>query len=129
MQLQGGNVARVELLQPAGVIQQLVPYTFEDGISSPIPLTSSPLSVRFHQAAAGPWVIEVNAKPRRSLAEVLREASQSPQAAAIFGAAGRSAPYDKFYAYWRDHPELPYRLGALLLAWLYRAEAVRTGGD
>lgn len=128
LELLGGNTARVQLQQPSGTPEQLVPYSFDNGLSTPLVLPGGPLFVRFNQAASGPWRVTAAARPRRSLVSVLQEARRSLLVQELFGPAGRPAPYDTFYAYWQDHPELPYQLGALLLAWLWRAEAFRVGG-
>jgi len=37
-------------------------------------------------------------------------------------------PYTTFKNLWDSHPSLPYRLGGLLLAYIYRIEAIRANG-
>lgn len=81
--------------------------------------------------AAGRWQVQVASRPEKNLALVATELKNAEQLLnTLFGESsprGRNEPFKTFRSVWRHHPEMPYRLGAVLLAWLFRADEFRKG--
>lgn len=76
------------------------------------------------------WNVKLHSKPANGLGDVLlasRGINEESQAA-LFGSAmpnNAAEPYGTFFRLWRNHHELPYSLGGLVLALIYRTEGFR----
>ncbi len=76
------------------------------------------------------WNVKLHSKPTNGLGDILiasRGINEESQAA-LFGSAMPSTtgePYGTFFRLWRNHHELPYALGGLVLALIYRTEGLR----
>jgi hypothetical protein len=104
-----------------------VAYTLDGGLSSPVPLGGSSIVVRFTEGVGAAWLVEALARPARPLVQVALDVERglgSDEAAYLFPSVAPE-PYATFSNLWRTHPELPFRLAGLALAWGYRTEALR----
>ena len=104
-----------------------------DGLTDIIPIQGS-MSVRLPPEIGRAWTITNTFRPARSLGEVADaiERSSSQHLNSLFGVgtpAGSSEPYQTFKNLWEQHPELPHRLGGLLLAVIYRMHELHSAGN
>lgn len=104
--------------------------TVVDGLSSDIPLQGSGLTLQLSCGTAAddlqPIVgtvlqIDCTARPERNLAEIYYELRSVGQTVteALFGAFP-AEPYRTFYNLWTQNPHMPYAMGGLLTAFIYR---------
>ena len=72
------------------------------------------------------WSISGYLQPQRSLADISTqlESVGDDVLTELFGTK-RVEPWNTFRNLWYDHPELPYKLGGLILALIYRTNEVR----
>jgi hypothetical protein len=108
------------------------------GLSSKISLPGSEVTVQIiHDVDAEGlsdmvgqrWAIMYGARPQQSLGELSELLSRGIGAAhttELFG-LGTGEPYATFRNLWNDHPFLPYKLGGLLLALIYRTNELGNG--
>lgn len=106
-------------------VQIAVDLTVTDGLSQLIPLPYSSLSCQFPVTTANFWSIYGIALPSTDVAGLTTKLHNlgDPVLAPLFGVTtGKSTtePYKTFYELWQNHPELLYRLGALILALIYQ---------
>ncbi len=77
------------------------------------------------------WEASVDLRPTLDLGQIVAGLSQSGEEnmLRVFGVGsplGATEPFLTFRKLWSTHPELPYRLGGLLLAMIYQMERLRT---
>jgi len=73
------------------------------------------------------WELSVFQPPTAGLNDVMAALEKMDPAVLSQLFAG-STPYSTFKDLWNKHNLLPYRLSGVLLAWVYRVEALRTNG-
>lgn len=124
----GGSLVIQRTLEPQANSSE--PLVFNSGISQSVALPFSDYSVKVNQLAEGSsWKIHGYHRPTQSLRTIdssLRSIGQD-NILRLFGASPVE-PYLTFYNCWKDHAEFAYRLGGIVLAYIYRAEEVRNGG-
>jgi hypothetical protein len=106
--------------------------TFDTGISSLIPMVGQR---DFYSRIApslpvgGQWAISYMAEPPADLSDLLDplETIGGESSRALFGTG--EEPYKTFSELWEKHDYFHYRLSGLLLAYIYRVEELRTGGE
>lgn len=112
------------------------------GLSTPIPLHGSPLSIRVtagSDAAAmigAKLIIDMIGRPSLDLGDLDALFSSTIDRTLLdqifYGDTtplhGLPEPFRTFRNLWHDHPLMPYRLGGLLLGCIYRTEAIRQYG-
>lgn len=108
-----------------------VSVTANNGLSSPIGLTGSSLIARLAVPAPDDslaaiidnvYVVDGVARPASTLVDVatqLRSSISDAVSRALFGVRP-AEPFKTFRNLWYDHPALPYSLGGLLMALIYR---------
>lgn len=107
-----------------------VELTTDGELTQAIQLPGSPISVRLSdpgQQVGAVWTVETRVRPDVGLGDVftrLRTGIGEPALLSIFG-VDNAEPYVTFKNLWRDHTQLPYQLGGLLLATIYRMDEVR----
>lgn len=123
---------QVERQSPVAEVK-IYEYTITDGLSNIIPLPGSEASFRFSDMLPTGFDqrIEGYARPERDLGEILANLLNAgrPYMLQLFSVGttrGSTEPFKTFYNLWRNQPELPYKLGAVLLAMIYQTEARRT---
>jgi hypothetical protein len=100
-----------------------------NGLSAEFDLPYSGYKVRVNttnpQAA---WTVRGFLRPQITLAEIDRTLHSvgEPYLLQLLG-VDSVEPYKTFKNCWYHHPELPYRLGGIVLAMIYRTEALRNG--
>lgn len=102
---------------------------FTNGLSQEVALPYSEYTVKVNELAEGSsWRIHGNYRPSYSLTEIDRSLRNIGQdnVLQLFGAAPEE-PYLTFYNCWQSHPEFAYRLGGIVLAYIYRTEDIRNG--
>ena len=110
--------------------QQVYEFTTTDGLSSLVPLPGSELQIRFEPSVSASWRVVSYARPSRSLGDLERELQKigEPLLVRLFrvtSVEGRQEPYLTFRNCWQRHTDQAYRLSGLLLAYIYRVEALR----
>lgn len=102
---------------------------FTNGLSQEIGLPYSDYAVKVNDLSEGAsWRIQGHYRPAQSLHaidESLRSIGQD-NVLQLFGVAP-AEPYLTFYNCWQDHPEFAYRLGGIVMAYIYRTEDIRNG--
>jgi hypothetical protein len=112
-----------------------------NGLSDPIPLDGSGLKLRVSAGAAGAEgmigaALTINSvgRPSLDLGDLDVALSSTVDRGLLdqifYGqnndvTRGLVEPFRTFRSLWHDHPLMPYRLGGLLLACIYRTEAIR----
>jgi hypothetical protein len=73
------------------------------------------------------WTISGYLRPQLSLSDISTqlESCGDDVLTELFGTK-REEPWNTFRNLWYDHPELPYKLGGLVLALIYRTDKART---
>ena len=120
-----GDIARVWRAVPNNDVQDY-PLTVVDGLSNAIPLEGSGYSAVLNTAANTTFNIQIFLRPTWDLGQLvpLLERVGEPALDALLGIT-KVEPYQTFRNLWYDHDELPYRLGAIVLALGYRTEELR----
>jgi hypothetical protein len=105
--------------------------TVTEGLSNLIGLTGqSDLYVRLENPVVGAaWKISVFASPLQDLTTLVNSLRQTGGATLGRLFSTSVAPYNTFKELWDKHPFLSYQLSGLLLAFIYRAEEIRVGGN
>lgn len=109
---------------------RLLEYTLTDGLSNAVPLTGSSLGVKFEAGVGSQWYIEATTRPTVDLGELLAnlDAVTEDVKLELFGVGSPRAetePFRTFRNLYSHHQELPYRLGGLVLAIIYRMDELR----
>lgn len=104
-------------------------YTLTEGLSSLIQLVGSGLQARFSVGIGSDWLVQARSRPTQDLGIILANldtvsGSVADQLFAAGTPKGILEPFKTFRNLWKDHLELPYRLGALLLAWVSQANEI-----
>lgn len=105
-------------------------YTLTNGLSQELPLIGTPQTFSFTGNPGDQWLVQTVARPLYGLPTVLRTVEQGMTDevyTALFGGFGRTEPYTTFSNLWLYHPEVAYRLGAVVLALAYRCDEIRKG--
>jgi hypothetical protein len=107
-----------------------VDYVTTGGLSDLLDLPGSTMQFRFQQGVGSSWRIVSTARPTLSLGEIAASLQESRRAYLIqlFGIGTtkiETEPFRTFYNLWQNHHELAYKLGGLLLAYIFRTEEVR----
>lgn len=129
--IDSGDTLTVKRYYPAAEFVEN--YTLTSGLSDPISLTGSGMQFRFSGAVGDSWNVTVRTRPRWDLGQITASLANlsEPVFVQLFGVGSEKAKQEPFRTYlnlWRSHPELPYRLGGLLLAVAYRTDEIRTEG-
>lgn len=100
-------------------------YTIENSLSSLVSLVGSDMQLRFKPGVGQRWQLEGYARPTKDLGEILAEleslgASSMLDLFGIGSPRGATEPFKTFWNLWKDHPELAYRIGGVVLALIYR---------
>jgi hypothetical protein len=123
--LDATHVEIVRMTPPASF--QVFTFTSTATLTSAIPVTGTGYTLQLGPGLSLPaFVVSGYLRPQWELGDIAA-ALQSVSAASfvqLFGAAPVE-PYLTFSNLWLSHPELPYQLGGLVLALLYRTEEVR----
>lgn len=127
----GSDIHVTRQTPPVGTSIQ--PYTVTDDLSSVIVLTGSGLQARVQPTIGSEWLIRAVGRPARELGTILANIAVlgedvHAELFRIGSPAGATEPFLTFRNLWRYHPELPYRLGGILLALLHQTDELRTGG-
>jgi hypothetical protein len=125
----GADTLEIERLGLAGS-QLSQTFQVTHGWSDFLPLGSPALQYSVQPVLGRSWLIYDTARPMRSLGEIAAEVDQlgGERLSRLFGEgtpAAQTEPWQTFRNLWHDHPLLPYRLGGLLLALVWRTEEAR----
>ncbi len=123
----GSNVTIIRQTPPITSVTQS--YTLTQGLSSLIQLVGSGLQARFHAGVGSEWLVTATTRPEQELGVVLANLDSigGDIIDTLFGVGSprvKTEPFLTFRNLWNNHPELPYRLGAMLLAWVLRADEI-----
>ena len=104
--------------------------TFTNGLSAPVPVPGSSLSVLVPSsiAAVTHWTVSATVKPVRDLATLVAtlDTVGVRPTLELFGIE-TTEPQATYRKLWNEHDQLPERLTAVLLALAFRTEALRVG--
>lgn len=95
-------------------------YTVSGGISSIVPLPSSPHSVRFQPTVGADWILTILQEPARKLFDVYTNAKQGLLNDTSVELFGNVEPYLSFKNLWELSPLPSWQLCGLVLALGYR---------
>jgi hypothetical protein len=115
-----------KLLPP--IQEEDYPYTLTEGRSNLIPLLGSTLQFTFSGPVGSEWLVESLTRPQRTLADILttmQEGFNEIDDNELFGVAPVE-PYKTYRNLWRNHEQLAYQLGGLLMATIHRIDEART---
>jgi hypothetical protein len=120
-----GSTLRTRQLEPPYTTEETV-YTITNGISNQISLLGATnVSFFFQEALPGTrWTIYSLEEPVTDLGVLTALIEQGLGAAntvQLFGVS-RQEPFRTFYNMWKDNEKLPYKLGGLLLAVIYKMD-------
>jgi hypothetical protein len=110
------------------VKQEIVPYTFTDGLSSRVDLFDSGWGVLLGTNSAGTsWKFTVRNRPTFDLGQLVVMLGRigEPVLLELFGLAP-DEPFKTFKNLWEENDEIPFKLGGLLLALITRTDEVRS---
>ena len=112
----------------AGSVETSYAITESSGLTDPVEILSVACTARLSTTANITCRIRGYIRPSWDLGQLLPLLEKSGTGAidAALG-TGNEEPYRTFRNWWQDHDELPYRLGAVLLAIGYRTEELRLG--
>ena len=123
----GGDIEVVKTTpKPSLTIYQ--PNLLNDGYTSAIPLGTTGYSVRVLANPGDCWQVSGFLRPQWDLGQIAVqfETIGDTVLAELLGIT-KDEPYYTFSNLWYQHEELAYKLGAILMALVYRMEAVRNG--
>lgn len=104
-------------------------YTMSSGLSNEIVLRGVPnvsFKLNGSPTVGASWIVNVRKQADANLADLPAKLQQSTVLWTTLFTG--SEPYKTFRALWENHAYLDYRLSGLLLALVYRTEAIRTNG-
>jgi len=105
------------------LIKELIPYTFTAGETQPVALPFSGYLIHTNTVSTqAAWTIRGHLRPGRSLTRIetnLRSIGE-PELIQLFGTADVE-PYTTFKNCWEKHTDFAYRLGGIVLAYIYRS--------
>lgn len=117
-----GDTIKITTHNPYAI--KLVAYELTGGISNIVSLPNSTLSIRINSYSVGAkWRIESISRPNTDVG-VIAEALKGAVNSDLLFSGGE--PFSTFRTYWEEHYALPYKLGGLLLAYIYKIEASRS---
>jgi len=125
----GIGSAKIQRLTPPGEELEHT-YDVANNLGAPLALHGSSLFCRLGTGPGSVWTVDASVPPGRSLSDVtadLMTFMEADKVNAIFGLA----PIEPFLAFrnlWLNHDLLPYRLGGLVLAIIYRIDELRNKG-
>jgi hypothetical protein len=129
----GSNVRINKQVDP--VSELTAAYAMTNGISNELPLPGSQAGFLFQSSVlpGESFLIDGYGRPERSLGELAADVEHMGTAHlnSLFGVGTPLAaqePFKTFRNLWRDHPELPYKLGGLLAAIVFQTERRRVNG-
>lgn len=108
------------------ITKELIPYTFTAGETQPVDLPFSGYKVHTNTVSTqAAWTIRGNLRPGRSLTSIeqnLRSIGE-PELIRLFGTTDVE-PYTTFKNCWEKHTDFAYRLGGIILAYIYRSHQI-----
>lgn len=104
-------------------------YTLTQNLSSLFQLVGSGLQARFGAGVGSEWLITAIARPEEEISTITTnlESVGGDVLDNLFGVGsskGTTEPFLTFRNLWKKHPEAPYRLGGILLAWIFQADEI-----
>ena len=99
--------------------------TFEQGLSQAVTLRGSGLGLKFRDAGAASWNIELAARPSKDLGTVLANLDNIPSYELEGLFSGKSRELATFKNYWTKNDNLAERVTALVLALAFKIEEKR----
>lgn len=111
------------------VADATVRWRFSSDVTGTATVTMSQITSPTHVGCK--WRVKLHGRPNSDLGTVLTMTRSLSEQTIIdlFGPRGHNSPepYGTFYRLWKKHHELPYSLGGLTLALIYRTEELRNG--
>ena len=126
--VEDGTTLLIDTLAPQQA-QVAVTYTLTNGLTAPLDLPGSGYQFMLSNPLASQgWQLGYNARPQWDLGQILAgfDSIGEPVLLGLFGASP-TEPLLTFKNLFYGHKELPYRLGALVLALGWQTDAVRRG--
>lgn len=121
-----GNSLQVTVFQMTSPVHETQhTVTVANGVTGEVPLDRG-LRCYFDPTPGNVWHVSVTSRPTWDLSKIVYNLQKigEPRMVKLFG-ANPAEPYKTFRALWESHPFLPYKLGGMLLAVIYRSEAAR----
>jgi len=126
--LDGSRVRVRRTCRPAA--NETYDYTVAAGLSDLVRLPGSSLRFRFRPVPGRRWTIAGYARPTSDLGRLTATLRAMGEAVSVelFGIGtprAKTEPFLTFLNLWQRHHEMPYQLGGLLLALIYRTDELR----
>jgi hypothetical protein len=125
--LDGVNITIDRLTPPPTTTQHVLSFT--SGLSASYDLPGSGYKIRVNTSTlSGGWSIKGFLRPTLALDTIEAEIQNlgESQFLQLFGVTD-AEPYVTFKNCWNNHPEFAYRLGGLVLAYIYRTKELAGG--
>lgn len=122
---------RLERQKPTPYASDIHEFEIASGWSNRIPLGNSGLNLATNTDSPGAtWLVEFLVRPQYDLGEIAvsLQSVGEPALVELFGTA-KVEPYLTFKNLWFDAKDLPFKLGGILLALIYRSNERRVRGD
>ena len=124
-----GSVCRVTRQTAPGSTVD-VNYILTSGLSSAVPLHGASLSVKFDAGIGSQWFVRSAVRPGTDLATLMANVDSITEDVTLelFGVGsprGAGEPFKTFRNLFKLHPEMPYRMGGILLAFIYELDRLR----
>ena len=106
-------------------------YALSNGLTNVLDLPGSGYQFKMNtDDTSVSWKVSGYLRPQKDMGRIAEDLTRLGEQnfLQLFGLKGEE-PYKTFKSLWYDHTELPYKLGALLLAIAYRSEEVRSGSN
>ncbi len=119
----GSNVTINQLTTPLSTIVK--PYTISNGLSNLIPLQNSYLQFMFQAGIGSTWSVQSVARPALGLSDIILslENLEAINSQFVFGTTFEE-PYKTFNEMWSTRSDIAYKLGGLLMALIFRMNAL-----
>jgi len=127
-----GTDVEVSRLSPP-TEQAITTLTYTEGLSSIFSLLGTDLKARIGQGVIDDtWLVDASVRPTQDIGTIIAnlDAIGEDVLLSLFGVGspkGSTEPFKTFRNLWNNHPEPAYRLGGVLLAWIYQADEILQG--
>lgn len=119
-----GSTVHVQQLR-GGTTDTDLAYTISSGVSSILTLPGTSLGFFFEAGVGSAWLYRYLARPAFTITHILEDLDRHVVGSTFEYLFGGGEPYLTFKNIWQQRKDLPYRMGAILLAQAYKTRELR----